>query len=121
MILQNGDPDMLESVKPYIGFEFDQYISIATSGYFKPHVATYRKAAEILDTDIGRIMHVANHPRLAPRNPRPNDSASPSGPARASGGRRRGPGTRPCGSADGELHAPERRGSRSTPGRPPNP
>jgi len=61
VILSNGDPDMLENAKPYIGFEFDQYISIATSGYFKPHFATYSKAAEILDTDIGRIMHVANH------------------------------------------------------------
>ena len=61
VILSNGDPDMLENAKPYIGFEFDHYISIATSGYFKPHFATHRKAAEILDTDIGRIMHVANH------------------------------------------------------------
>lgn len=61
VILSNGDPDMLENAKPYIGFEFDHYISIATSGYFKPHFATYRQAAEILDTDIGRIMHVANH------------------------------------------------------------
>jgi 2-haloacid dehalogenase len=61
VILSNGDPDMLENAKPYIGFEFDRYISIATSGYFKPHFATYRKAAEILKTDIGKIMHVANH------------------------------------------------------------
>ena len=60
-ILSNGDPDMLEHAKPYIGFLFDEYISIATSGYFKPHAAAYRKAAEILGTDIGRIMHVANH------------------------------------------------------------
>jgi 2-haloacid dehalogenase len=52
---------MLENATPYIGFEFDRYISIATSGYFKPHFATYRKAAEILKTDIGKIMHVANH------------------------------------------------------------
>jgi len=60
-ILSNGDPDMLENAKPHIGYTFDAYISIATSGYFKPHYATYRKAAEILDTDIGAIMHVANH------------------------------------------------------------
>jgi 2-haloacid dehalogenase len=60
-ILSNGDPDMLENAKPYIGFTFDAYISIATAGHFKPHHATYRKAAEILGTDIGRIMHVANH------------------------------------------------------------
>lgn len=61
VILSNGDPDMLENAKPYIGYTFDNYISIATSGYFKPHAATYRKAAEILGTDITRIMHVANH------------------------------------------------------------
>jgi len=60
-ILSNGDPDMLENAKPHIGYPFDAYISIATAGYFKPHAATYRKAAEILDTEIGQIMHVANH------------------------------------------------------------
>ncbi len=61
VILSNGDPDMLENAKPYIGFEFDRYISIAAAGHFKPHFTTYRKAAEILETDISRIMHVANH------------------------------------------------------------
>ena len=61
VILSNGDPDMLSNAKPYIGYPFDDYISIATSGYFKPHAATYRKAAELLETDITRIMHVANH------------------------------------------------------------
>ena len=61
VILSNGDPDMLENAKPYMGFAFDEVISIATSGYFKPHAATYRKAAEILGTPIGRIMHIANH------------------------------------------------------------
>jgi 2-haloacid dehalogenase len=60
-ILSNGDVDMLENAKPYMGYEFDEYISIATSGYFKPHAATYRKAAEILGVKIGQIMHVANH------------------------------------------------------------
>jgi len=61
VILSNGDPDMLANAKPYIGYEFDEYISVATFGYFKPHAATYRKAAEILETEIHRIMHVANH------------------------------------------------------------
>jgi 2-haloacid dehalogenase len=60
-ILSNGDPDMLENAKPYIGYKFDHYISIATSGYFKPHAATYKKAAEILGTPIHQVMHVANH------------------------------------------------------------
>jgi 2-haloacid dehalogenase len=60
-ILSNGDPDMLEHARPHIGFDFDDYISIAAAGYFKPHAATYRKAAEILGTELPRIMHVANH------------------------------------------------------------
>lgn len=62
VILSNGDPDMLENARPHIGFRFDRLISIDEAGYFKPHAATYRKAAEILRTDVGRIMHVANHP-----------------------------------------------------------
>lgn len=61
VILSNGDPDMLDNAKPHIGHSFDDYISIATAGYFKPHAATYTRAAERLGTDIGRIMHVANH------------------------------------------------------------
>jgi len=61
VILSNGDADMLENAKPYMGYKFDQYISIATSGYFKPHKATYLKAAEILNTPVNQIMHVANH------------------------------------------------------------
>ena len=60
-ILSNGDPDMLDNARPHIGHAFDDYISIAAAGYFKPHAATYRKAAELLGTDIGSIMHVANH------------------------------------------------------------
>jgi 2-haloacid dehalogenase len=60
-ILSNGDPDMLERAKPHIGVPFDRYISIAAAGYFKPHVAAYRKAAELLETETGRILHVASH------------------------------------------------------------
>jgi 2-haloacid dehalogenase len=61
VILSNGDPDMLENARPHIGFAFDRYISIAATGYFKPHRAAYRGAAEILQTPIDRILHVANH------------------------------------------------------------
>jgi 2-haloacid dehalogenase len=60
-ILSNGDPDMLERAKPHVGFPFDDYLSIAAAGYFKPHAATYKKAAEILGTELPRILHVANH------------------------------------------------------------
>jgi 2-haloacid dehalogenase len=61
-ILSNGDRDMLANAMPYVGFDFDAVISVEEAGYFKPHHATYAKAAEILGEAPGRIMHVANHP-----------------------------------------------------------
>jgi len=61
VILSNGDRDMLENARPYIGFDFDLTISVQEAGYFKPHVATYRKAAELIGEDRSSIMHVANH------------------------------------------------------------
>jgi 2-haloacid dehalogenase len=62
VILSNGDRDMLENAKPYLGIEFDALISVQEAGYFKPHFATYRKMTEILATEPAAIMHVANHP-----------------------------------------------------------
>src|SRR6516225_1300844 len=47
-VLSNGDPDMLEAARPYHGIAFDDVISVAMAGSFKPHVATYTKAAELL-------------------------------------------------------------------------
>jgi 2-haloacid dehalogenase len=61
-ILSNGDRDMLNNAIPYVGFEFDGIISVEEAGYFKPHFATYEKAAELLGEDPTRILHVANHP-----------------------------------------------------------
>ena len=60
-ILSNGDPDMLDAAKPYIGFEFDAVISVAEAGYFKPHHATYAKACERLGVDRSSVLFVANH------------------------------------------------------------
>ncbi len=60
-ILSNGDPDMLEAAKPHIGFDFDHVISVAEAGSFKPHVATYRTAAERLGSPPDAILFVANH------------------------------------------------------------
>ena len=60
-IISNGDRDMLEAAKPYIGFKFDKIISVEEAGYFKPHWKTYAKAAEILAEDPAFIMFVANH------------------------------------------------------------
>lgn len=61
VILSNGDPDMLEAIKPHLGFAFDRMISVAEAGAFKPHAATYRKAAEILGARSNEILFVANH------------------------------------------------------------
>ena len=60
-ILSNGDPDMLEAAKPYLGIDFDRVISVAEAGSFKPHVATYRTAAELLGSPPDAILFVANH------------------------------------------------------------
>ena len=61
VILSNGDPDMLDAIKPHLGFEFDRIISVAAAGRFKPHEATYRKAAEIMNASPQDILFVANH------------------------------------------------------------
>jgi 2-haloacid dehalogenase len=60
-ILSNGDPDMLEAARPHHGIAFDHIISVAAAGTFKPHVATYRKAAEIVGLPMDQILFVANH------------------------------------------------------------
>ncbi len=61
VVLSNGDPDMLEAAKPYHGIPFDAIISVASANAFKPHVATYTKAAEILGVRMDEVLFVANH------------------------------------------------------------
>lgn len=61
VILSNGDPDMLAAIQPRLGVEFDRIISVAEAGSFKPHAATYHKAAEIMAAQPGEILFVANH------------------------------------------------------------
>lgn len=60
-VLSNGDPDMLEAAKPFHGIPFDAVISVATANSFKPHVATYTRAAEILGVKMDQVLFVANH------------------------------------------------------------
>ena len=43
VVLSNGDPDMLETARHYHGIAFDQIISVAVAGAFKPHHATYKR------------------------------------------------------------------------------
>jgi 2-haloacid dehalogenase len=61
VILSNGDPDMLAAIEPHLGIKFDRVISVAEAGCFKPHAATYRKAAEIVAARPDEILFVANH------------------------------------------------------------
>jgi len=60
-VLSNGDPDMLEAAKPVHGIAFDAVISVAAANSFKPHVATYTKAAEIMGVKMAEVLFVANH------------------------------------------------------------
>ena len=61
IVLSNGDPDMLETAKKHHGIPFDKVISVAEANSFKPHVATYTKAAEIAGVKMDEVMFVANH------------------------------------------------------------
>ena len=61
VVLSNGDPDMLETAKAHHNIAFDQVISVAVANAFKPHVATYTKAAEIAGVRLDEVLFVANH------------------------------------------------------------
>jgi 2-haloacid dehalogenase len=61
VVLSNGDPDMLETAKRYHGIAFERVISVAEANSFKPHVAAYTKAAELLGLPMQQILFVANH------------------------------------------------------------
>lgn len=61
VVLSNGDRDMLEAAKQYHKVPFDKVISVAEANSFKPHVATYTKAAELCGVAPDQILFVANH------------------------------------------------------------
>jgi len=61
VVLSNGDPDMLDAAKRHHGIAFDDVISAAVAGTFKPHVATYTKAAERARVRMDEVLFVANH------------------------------------------------------------
>src|SRR5687768_2929332 len=60
-ILSNGDPDMLEAARPHLGIEFDRIVSVEEAGSFRPHVAPYRTAAQVLGARPAAILFVASH------------------------------------------------------------
>ena len=61
VVLSNGDPDMLETAKTYHKVPFDRVISVKEANSFKPHVATYARAAELLGLRMDQVLFVANH------------------------------------------------------------
>jgi 2-haloacid dehalogenase len=61
VVLSNGDPDMLDTAKRCHGIPFDHVISAAVANAFKPHPATYTKAAEIVGVHMDEVLFVANH------------------------------------------------------------
>jgi 2-haloacid dehalogenase len=61
VVLSNGDPDMLEAARRHHGIAFDRVISAAVANAFKPHRATYAKAAELLGLQMDEVLFVANH------------------------------------------------------------
>src|SRR5262249_12712241 len=61
VVLSNGDPDMLEAAKQHHKIPFDRMISVAEARSFKPHVATYTRAAQLLGLPTDQILFVANH------------------------------------------------------------
>jgi len=60
-VLSNGDPDMLETAKAFHKISFDAVISVAVANSFKPHVATYTRAGEIMGVRMDEVLFVANH------------------------------------------------------------
>ncbi len=61
VVLSNGDPDMLEAAKQHHGIVFERTVSVAEANSFKPHVATYTKAAEIAGVRLDEVLFIANH------------------------------------------------------------
>ena len=61
VVLSNGDPDMLARGTAHVGFDFDDVISVASAGSFKPHVSTYQTACELIDRRPEQVLFVANH------------------------------------------------------------
>jgi len=60
-VLSNGDPDMLEAARTFHEIPFDALISVAVANSFKPHVATYTKAAELMGVRMDEVLFIANH------------------------------------------------------------
>ncbi len=61
VVLSNGDPDMLEAATALHGIPFGRLISVAEANSYKPHVATYTTAADLVGVRMDEVLFVANH------------------------------------------------------------
>ncbi|OYR48034.1 haloacid dehalogenase type II [Halorubrum sp. Eb13] len=59
--LSNGDPDMLEAVRPNFETELDGFVSVAEAGAYKPHRASYDLTCEALDVAPHEVAFVTAH------------------------------------------------------------
>ena len=58
--LSNGEADFLAHLATNrIGWDFDRIISVEEVGAFKPHPGVYRRAATLLDLEVGQCMMVS--------------------------------------------------------------
>ncbi len=60
-VLSNGDLAALERIVSTLNIPVHRIISVEQAGCYKPDLRVYRRAAELLETDTGGILHVAAH------------------------------------------------------------
>jgi len=60
VVLSNGEPHFLEHLaQNRVQWDFDAIISVETVGRFKPHPAVYRRAAQLLELEVGECLMVS--------------------------------------------------------------
>lgn len=59
--LSNGDPDMLDAVRPNFETELDGVISVADAGAYKPHRASYDLCCEACGAAPHEVVFVTSH------------------------------------------------------------
>jgi 2-haloacid dehalogenase len=59
--LSNGDPDMLEAVRPNFGTDLDGVVSVAEAGAYKPHRTSYDLCCERFGVAPHEVVFVTAH------------------------------------------------------------
>ena len=59
--LSNGDPEMLEAVRPTADVELDGVVSVAEAGAYKPHPAPYRLLLDRYGVEPHEVLFVTAH------------------------------------------------------------